>query len=144
MTTDVLTCNQEQTVSEAAKLMAEKGFSVMPIVNDNGELVGIVTESDFVGKEVEVPHAMVSIKRVLGEDTYQGDIEEIYARAKKRKLSEVMSTNPVTVTSDASLNLVVSTMNSKKLKRIPVVENGKLVGLVTRKDLIKAFNNIEE
>ena len=144
MTKDVVTCKDSQTVAEAAKLMSEKGFSVVPIVDDSGKLVGIVTESDFVGKDVEIPHAMVSLKRVLGENHYHGNIEEIYARAKKRKLKEVMSTRLVTVEAEATLTAVVEQMTRKNLKRLPVVENGQIVGIVTRKDLIKAFNQMAE
>ncbi|MFZ8932291.1 MAG: CBS domain-containing protein [Bacteriovoracaceae bacterium] len=143
MTKDPVTCNEKQTVSDAAKLMAEEGFSVMLIVNDDGALVGIVTESDFVGKEIEIPHALASLKRVLGENHYHGDIEEIYHNAKNRSLSEVMTEQPVFVGPQESLNDVVNKMNAKKLKRLPVVEDGKLVGIVTRKDLIKAFNKID-
>jgi CBS domain-containing protein len=143
MTKDPVTCNEKQTVSDAAKLMAEKGFSVMLIINDDSELVGIVTESDFVGRDIEIPHALASLKRVLGENHYHGDIEEIYHNAKNRSLSEVMTKNPVSVGPEESLNDVVNKMNTKKLKRLPVVENGKLIGIITRKDLIKAFNLIE-
>ena len=143
MTKKVVTCLESHTVDEAAKLMAEHGFSVMPIVNESDELVGIVTESDFVGKEVEVPHALASLKRLLGEVHHHGNIEEIYARAKKRKLSEVMSKRPTVVGPQTSLSDIVNTMSDKDLKRLPVVENGKIVGIITRKDLLKAFNMVE-
>ncbi len=142
MTKNVITCNESQTVSDAAKIMSENGFSVMPIVNNSGDLIGIVTESDFVGKDVDIPHALVSLKRVLGENHYHGDIEKIYSRAKNRQLSEVMSKPPITVDPESTLNAVVERMAAKNLKRIPVVENGKIVGIITRKDLIKAFNQM--
>ncbi len=142
MTKNVITCNQDQTVSEAARVMSENGFSVLPIVDNSSALVGIVTESDFVGKDVNVPHALVSLKRVLGENHHQGNIEEIYSRAKTRKLSEVMSKSPSTVESESSLSSIVDLMKTKNLKRLPVLEGGKLVGIITRKDLIKAFNKI--
>ena len=66
MTKSVISCKQTQTVEEAASLMSDKGFSVMPVVDDAGKLVGILTESDFVGKDANVPRAMVSMKRLLG------------------------------------------------------------------------------
>jgi CBS domain-containing protein len=142
MTKNVISCKESQTVSEAAKLMTEKGFSVLPITNDSGDLVGIVTESDFVGRDVKVPHALARLKRTLGENHYKGNIEEIYERAKKRALSEVMSKNPVTVDHEDSLTTIVNIMSARNLKRIPVLQNGKVVGIITRKDLIKAFNQI--
>lgn len=140
MTTNVTTCKESQLVEECALLMTKKGFSVMPVVDDSGKLTGIITESDFVGKDVKIPHAMASLKRVLGENHYEGDIEEIYSRAKKRKLSEVMTKFPVTAQPEDSLNSLVSKMAHKNLKRIPIVSDDKIVGIVTRKDLIKAFN----
>jgi len=143
MTKNVISCKQTQTVEEAAALMSDKGFSVMPVVDDEGLLVGILTESDFVSKEVKIPHALASLKRLLGVTHYEGDIEAIYASAKKRKLEEVMTKNPKTISPDTSLNSIVSFMEDKKLKRLPVVENQKLVGMITRKDLLHAFGLIK-
>lgn len=142
MTKNVFSCSQNQTVKEAATLMSEKGFSVVPIVDDKEKLVGIVTESDFIGKDIDIPHAVVSIKRVLGENHYHGDIEAIYTRAAKRKLSEVMTKNPIVVEPQSSLSFVFGKMANKDLKRLPVVENEKIVGIITRKDIIKAFNKV--
>lgn len=139
MTKSVITCNQNQTVEEAAKLMTEKLFSVMPVVDDQDNLVGILTQSDFVGKEVDVPHALASIKRLFGHQYYMQDIEPIYANAKQKKLSEVMTKDPITAKPETSLSAIVDMMATKKLKRVPVVENNKVVGMITRKDLIKAF-----
>lgn len=140
MTKNVITCKESQLVEEGAFIMSQEGFSVMPVVDENNKLTGIITESDFVGKDVKIPHSMASLKRVLGENHYEGNIEEIYTRAKKRKLSEVMTKFPVTASPEDTLSSLVSKMTHKNLKRIPVVEDDKIVGIVTRKDLIKAFN----
>lgn len=139
MSKNVTTCNQDETVGEAAKKMLKMNVSVMPIVDGDNKLVGVVTQSDFVGKQIDVPHALVSIKRLFGQDFNATDIEEVYRKTKSKKLSEVMSKNVTTVTPDYTLDDVVGLMMKKHLKRIPVVENEKIVGLVTRKDIIKAF-----
>ncbi len=139
MTKNVTTCNQDQTVGDAAKKMLELGVSVMPVVDDSGKLVGIVTQSDFIGKQVDIPHALVSIKRLFGQDFNATDVEDVYKKAKVKKLSEVMSSNLVTVTQDYTLDDVVTLMMKKNLKRLPVLDGEKLVGLITRRDLIKAF-----
>ena len=143
MTKNVISCKKTQTVEEAAALMIENGFSVMPVVNDDGSLVGILTESDFINKDVNIPHAMASMKRLLGVTHYEGDIEEIYASAKKKKFEEVMTKHPITITPETTLHAIVNLMESKKLKRLPVVQNKKLVGIVTRKDLLHAFQLIK-
>lgn len=142
MTKNLDSCTQNQTVEEAVNLMTEKRHSVMPIVNEEDTLVGIITQSDFISKDVDIPHALVSIKLLLGEQHKYGNVEEIYARAKTRLLSEVMSKNPITVNPETSLNSVVGLMEEKNLKRIPVVEDNKLVGMITRKDLLKAFSKL--
>lgn len=140
MSSDVKTCLPTDTVADAAKLMAEYGFSVIPVEDKDGNLVGIVTESDFIGKEVEVPHALVSLKQLFGQQFYFRDIEEIYIKSKDKPLSSVMSKAPVTISPDTPLSEVVHLMQTKNWKKLPVVENKKVVGMVTRKDIIKAFH----
>jgi CBS domain-containing protein len=144
MTDQVITCHQNDDVAKAAQIMAEKGFSIMPVVDDEEHLVGVVTQSDFVGKEVEIPHALASIKQLFGQVFYFSDIEPIYEQAKKKKLHEVMSKVPTVVSPDTSLTEIVNMMISKKLKRLPVLENNKIVGIITRKNLIKAFNEVNK
>ena len=130
MTKDVTTCTESQTVGDAAKKMIELGISVMPVVNDEGTLTGIVTQSDFISREVEIPHALVSIKKLFGQDFNLTDVEDVYKKSKNKTLADVMSHN------------VVELMMSKHLKRIPVVDDGKLVGMITRKDILKAFEKL--
>lgn len=142
MTKDVQTCNEDQTVGEAAKKMIDSGISVMPVVNNEGTLTGIVTQSDFISREVEIPHALVSMKRLFGQDFNLTDVEDVYKKSKSKALGEVMSRDPVTVTSENSLNGVVELMMKKHLKRLPVVDNGKLIGIITRKDILKAFEKL--
>ncbi len=134
-----ITCYEDQTVEEAAKVMVQEGFSAIPVVNRQKKLVGILTQSDFVGKEVTVPHALASIKQLFGQLYYFRDIEPIYNSAKKRKLSEVMSKNPTAVGPNSSLTDVVNIMNTRGFKRLPVVDGESVVGIVTRKNLLKAF-----
>lgn len=143
MTKEVVTCSQDSTVEQAATLMAEKGFSVLPIVDGGGQLVGILTESDFVSKSENIPHALASLKHLFGKSYNSQDVEEIYKEAKSKKLSEVMTKNPKSVDPDATLSEVVNFMSEKGLKRVPVIENGKVVGIITRKNLINAFTKIK-
>lgn len=141
MTKDVFTCQANQTVEVVAKEMVDHGVSVMPIVDESKKLVGIITQSDFIGKEANIPHALASIKKLFGELLYFGDVEPIYEKAKKRNIEEVMTKDPIRLTSEDSLTTIVKLMSEKNLKRIPIVDGDQLVGIVTRKDLIKAFVN---
>jgi CBS domain-containing protein len=144
MTKNVITCNENQTVEEAATLMADKGISVIPIVDDAGNLTGIITESDFITKIQSVPHAMVNLRSLFGKSFNSTDVEQIYKESKGKKLSEVMTKNPKTVDEDATLDEVVKFMGEKNFKRIPVVDgNGKVAGIITRTNVIKAFNQVK-
>jgi CBS domain-containing protein len=143
MTKNVTTCNIGQTVEDAATLMAKKGFSVVPIVNDADELVGLITESDFISKIQSVPHALVSLRQLFGQSFHASDVEQIYKESKAKKLGDVMTKNPKTVSPDTSLDEVVTFMSDKNLKRLPVVDQGKVVGIITRTDVIRAFNMVK-
>ena len=82
MTKNVISCKQDQTVADAANLMIEKNLGGLPIVDNEGNLVGVITESDFIGKKVDVPHALVSLTQLLGQTHYKGTVEEIFEKAK--------------------------------------------------------------
>lgn len=139
MTKNIVTCTVDQTVAEAAKAMVAGRFSVIPVVDENGKLAGIVTESSFIGKEVEVPRATVRLKEIFGELIFDGNVESVFKAAQKKTLREVMIINPPTVTPETGLNAIVSKMAHQNIKKLPVTEDGKVVGMITRKDIIKAF-----
>ncbi len=142
MTSPPLTCTVDNTVKEAARIMWERKISALPITNKSGDLVGIVTESNFVGEDVDIPHALGSIKGLLGEFYMQdASYEQIYTEARKKKLSQVMTKNVTVVNPETTLSEVGNLMTRKKIKRIPVVDSGSLIGIVTRKDLLNAFLN---
>lgn len=140
MTVKVTTCKRDQTVHDAAKLMLEGGYSVIPIVGDKSEIIGIVTEHDFVGKGVQIPHGLGEVMGLLGElYLNEGNIERIYEQARGKQLGEVMQSNPSTVSKSTTVNDLVNLMSTNDIKHVPVVEDGKVVGIVTRRDLLKAF-----
>ena len=142
MTKDVITLSSDKTVEEAAKVMLEKDISALPIVDSEFNLIGIITESDFVGKEANIPHALASIKRLLGQIFYFDNVETIFLNAKLMPLEKIMTKSPKTVQPDFTLTDIVNMMIRFNLKRIPVVDNKKLVGIITRRDILKAFTII--
>jgi len=144
MTTELTTCTKDHTVQDAANIMTKNGFSILPIVDKSDHLLGIVTESDFVGKKIEIPHAMATLKELFGEVYNMSDIEEVYKRAKNTKLENVMSKSVRTVSKESTLSSVIDTMVAHHLKRLPVLEDGKLIGIITRKDLLKAFQTLNK
>jgi len=129
----------DTTVEEGANLMCQHKVSALPVVDGDGAVIGIITESDFVGRDAKVPHALGTIKELFGQIHNFNDIEAVYKSAKDKKISDVMTKAVKTIDKGADLNDLLQMMSDTGLKRIPVTENGKLIGMVTRKDLIKAF-----
>lgn len=139
MTKDVIYLTPKHTVEDAAKLMLEKNISVVPIVDSAAHLIGIITESDFVGKDANIPHALVALKRLFGQIFYSNGVEDIFQKSKNVPLENVMTKNPKTVELDYTLDDVINMMIHYKIKRLPVIQNGKLKGMVTRHDVLRAF-----
>ena len=142
MTTGIVTCRTGQTLHEANLLMLENDYSEMLVVDDEDNLVGVLTESDYVGKNVQIPHALAPIKELFGQTYKNQDIEKIYISSKDKKLETIVNSCPVTITPDTSLTRIVEIMRDNKLDKLPVVEKSKLVGVVTRKSLLKAFKQL--
>ena len=139
MTTDLHTLTSDNTVKEAANLMLDKNISIIPVIDSDNKLLGVVTQSDFIGKKVEVPHAIMGIKQIFGETFHSKNVEDVFAAVRDKKLGDVMTTNLKTVTPEETLNHVLNVLINNNLKRIPVVEGDQLVGVITRRDIMKAF-----
>lgn len=131
MTTDVLTVGPGASLKEAARRMLEAGISGMPVTED-GDLIGIITEADFVASEAERrSESRAGLLRFLHRD------EDVPSQ--ERRVGDVMTTNVVTIDPEADHSLAARLMQSKRVKRIPVVENDRLVGLVSRADILKPY-----
>jgi CBS-domain-containing membrane protein len=136
MTPDVLSVRPEATVIEAAQLMLQKRISGVPVTNALGDLVGIVSEGDFL-RRAETGTGRQRPKWIeffMGP----GRLADEYVRLSSRKISDVMTHEVKTVPPSATLEQVVRLMERHNIKRVPVVENGKVVGIVTRANLLHA------
>jgi CBS domain-containing protein len=142
MTKEIVSLGPDKTVQDAALLMIEKNISTVPVVDSESTLLGVITEADFIGQNADVPHALAELKSVFGHIFYHEGVEDIYKEAKNMTLEDVMCMDPKTVSSDFSLNDVVDLMSKYNLRRIPVVDDGKLVGIITRHDILKAFAHL--
>ena len=142
MTANVITITPDKTVEDAAKLMLEKEIGGLPVV-ENGKVIGMITESDFIGKHVEVPHAVGSFKELLGQWFEGVSFEEIITDARKTKVREVMAETVVAVTPETPLTKTVQIMMNQDLNRLIVLNNGSLVGIIARRDILKAFDKVK-
>jgi CBS domain-containing protein len=133
----VLSVTPDESVFVAARLMLQNRISGLPVVDTLGNLVGIVTEGDFLrraetGTDRRRPKW---IEFFIGP----GRLADEYVQFSGRKVGDVMTRNVQTVTCDATLEDVVRLMERHHIKRVPVVERGKIVGIVTRANLLHAM-----
>lgn len=137
MTSRVVTIGPDATVRDAAQIMLEKRISGLPVVDSGGALVGIVTEGDFL-RRAEIGTGK---KRSLWWDIVLGPgrLAEEYVQSHGRHIKDIMTAELYTTTSDAALEDVVALMEKRQIKRVPVVDNGKIVGIVSRSNLIRAL-----
>lgn len=140
MTWPVITIQSDALVCDAAALMLEKKISGVPVVDHTGNLVGMLTESDFLRRE-EVGTGRQRprwIEFFMGP----GRLADEYVRSHSRKVGEVMTPDPVVVDEDVSLNDVVQLMEHHHIKRVPVVRQGQVVGIISRRNLVQALAEV--
>ena len=137
MASPPLVVQEQTTLLEIAKLMLERRIGGLPVVDSEGKLRGIVTESDFTGKERGLPFSVLQIPQVFGEFISAEGIEAIHARARSMTAWEIMSRPVVTATEEQSVTEAVTRMIDRDLHRLPVVRDGVPVGMVTRHDVLR-------
>jgi CBS domain-containing protein len=140
MTRNVISIEASAPVLKAARLMLQNHISGLPVVNKDGKLIGIVTEGDFLrrgelGTQRRHPRWL---EFILGP----GRLADEYVHASGRKVEEVMTSDPYTVTEDDSLEHLVELMQRRRVKRLPVMHEGRMVGIVSRANLMHALTSL--
>lgn len=138
MASEVISVHRETSLRDAARLMVEKGISGLPVTDEDGSLVGVISEGDFLRKEVDRGDLMG--RGLLGVLFDSRD-----SLAEAENVGEVMAENLFTVSPDATLVEAARTMTTHGVKRLPVVtREGKLVGVISRRDVVAAFTRPDE
>lgn len=141
MTVGAATVRPDDTVGEAARMMLQYQISGLPVVDDNGRLVGIVSETDFLRRsELGTERRSNWLELLVGS----GPQAEAYIRSHGQKVSDVMTRDVVTVRPDAPVREIVELMERHGIKRLPVVEGPKVVGMVSRANLIRILARLAE
>jgi len=140
MTRPVITVTPETTIVEAANTMLSKHVSGLPVVDATGKLVGIVSEGDFIRRsEIGTQRKRGRfLKFILGPGKAASD----FVLEHGRKVAEIMTAEPLTVTEDTSLEKIVDLMEKNSVKRLPVVRGDKIVGIVSRSNLLQAVASL--
>jgi CBS domain-containing protein len=137
MTRHVVSVPPDATIEDAVKLMLDRGISGLLVVDAAGHLAGVVTEGDLLRRsELGTGRQRSWWLRLL---VSPGTQAEDFTRSHGRKVSDVMTTEVVSVGSDASLTDIVETMEKHRIKRVPVVEKDRVVGVCSRADLLRAL-----
>lgn len=140
MVQDVVTVKPGATIREIAKVLIDHKVSGVPVVDRTGKLVGIVSEGDLLHKEA-IPRAPAAIN-ILGAIIYYNGVERYNEDFKKmlaRTAREIMSSRLITVTEETEIDEIGKLMISRNIKRVPVVRGEKMVGIISRADIIKTL-----
>jgi CBS domain-containing protein len=138
MTSQVVTVTPETSLLDAARLMLDRRISGLPVVGDGGRVVGIISEHDLLrgGGTSDGRMNRLHWLRLMIEPANLADAS---ARFHERKVSEVMTPDPVMITEMASLEEAGRLIEARDIKRLPVVRDHQLVGIIARADLVRAI-----
>jgi CBS domain-containing protein len=137
MVKDVVTVGPEASVKEVAALMLKRSISGLPVVDGGGRVLGIVSEGDLIRRpEIGTDRAKAGwVHLLLSDEARARD----FVKSHGRKAREVMTQPAICVAADTPLAEVVRLMERHRVKRLPVLDGGKLAGVVTRADLLRAL-----
>jgi len=139
MTTDVITVQPEMTVQGLASLLATSGISGAPVVDSSGQLLGIISEGDLLHRaEIGTARRHRERRRSWWLDHFASDLAREYVKSHGRTVKGLMTRDVMTVTEDTDLAEVAALLETKRVKRVPVMREGKLVGIISRANIVRA------
>lgn len=144
MIRDVISICVDTTVDEIAKVLNEHRIGGAPVVDKEKRVIGIVCESDLFLREKGLPFSAVKIPTLFKRWVDPDRLAEIYEGARHHTAADVMTTNVVCVDVDDTVGHAALLMAQRNIKRIPVLQDGILVGIITRTDIIRLLARDEE
>ncbi len=140
MNAPAITVSPETSVVDAARIMLDRHVSGLPVVDGGGDIVGIVSEGDFLRRgELQTERKRSWLLEFL---TSPGKLADEYVLSHGRSVEEVMTSKVVTIGPNATLTIAVELMEKYGIKRLPVVVEGEVIGIVCRSDLLRALANM--
>ena len=140
MVTDVITVSPDTEITQAAKLLLDHHINGVPVVDDQGQLVGILCQSDLIAQQKRLPIPSVftlldGIIPLTSSKQMEREVQKIAATT----VGQAMTPNPVTVQPDTRIDTVASLMVDNNFHSLPVLEEGRLVGIVGKEDVLKTL-----
>lgn len=141
MSKNIHTVTQEMSVDDLARAFVEKKVSTLPVVDATGQLVGIVSATDLVeqDKPLHIPTVVAIFDMVIyleREKTFRDEVEKMTART----VGEICKREVVTCSPEIEVAAIAALMTEKKVHLLPVIEDGKLIGVVGRHDILRSMN----
>ncbi len=140
MTSDLISVSPDTEIVHAARLLLEKGLNGVPVVDKRGELVGIICQSDLIAQQKRLP--IPSIFTLLNgfiplasKKHFEKAVQKIAAVT----VADAMTPNPITISTDTGIDEVAGLMVDKNFHTLPVVDQGKLVGVVGKEDVLRTL-----
>lgn len=142
MTRTVITATPKTEVREIVDLMMQNRISAVPVVDDAGRVIGMVSEGDLM-RRVENATDRRDSWWLSALFSARNDVDA-YVKSRGRRAEDIMTRDPITISEDTPLYKIAQTLEKKHIKRVPVVSNGKLVGIVSRSNLLQGFSTMQK
>lgn len=140
MTADVITLTPDTDIAQAAKVLLDNGINGAPVVDETGNLLGILCQSDLVVQQKRLP--MPTVFTLLDgyiSLTSSKEMEKQVRKIAALTVSEAMTPNPVSVQSDTNLETIAGLMVDSGFHTLPVVDQGRLVGIIGKEDVLRTL-----
>jgi len=140
MTTNIVTVSPETDVSQAARLLLEKHINGIPVVDSSGGIVGVLCQSDLIAqqKKISLPSLFTLLDGFISfSSTKNLDME--FKKIAAIKVSEAMTADPTTVSPDTAIEEIATLMVNRGFHTVPVIQDGKLVGIIGKEDVLKTI-----
>ncbi len=139
MTKNIISVSPSTTIEELARLLIEHTISGVPVVDNEGRIQGIITQNDLISKNSRL-HIPTIVRLfdayiTLGTSKLENDIKKMAATT----VGDICTKEVITIDEEASVEQIATVMTEKKIHLLPVVKEGKLIGIIGKKDIIKAI-----
>ncbi len=137
MTPSVVTVDPEASVQALATLLSERGISGAPVVDSSGRLIGIVSEGDLLHRAELGTERRDERRHSWWLEHYASGLARDYVKSHGRTVKDIMTRDVVTVAEETDLAQVATLLETNRIKRVPVMRDGKIVGIVSRANLVQ-------
>lgn len=140
MSTDLMTADPDMEITQAAKLMLDNRINGLPVVDKSGNLVGIICQSDLIAQQKKLP--IPSIFSFLDGFISMSSMKQIEKEARKiaaATVAQAMTPDPVSIAPGTGIEALAALMVDRNFHTLPVVEQGKLIGIIGKEDVLKTL-----